>query len=209
MSKVTDRYHELGGTDKQMTATDAAHCQRLATMVLAEQVERLADIAKTQAELKANQFVKETLEGKPAGPAPPPIVDVPPGVDIAGFGAGYARGWDDRNRKTQEAEPTPRLTGRVLEDLQDRACRNLMPTGMTLTEFTDWLRSLYPELYQAIAKERDAYRPLHDPENPFLYRCPKCNHFHYAAKAGDYQCPHCPERAFMPLLPPPDEEQAP
>lgn len=39
-------------------------------------------------------------------------------------------------------------TMRILEELTDRACGRL-PANMGLTEFIDWLRSLYPELYQS------------------------------------------------------------
>jgi len=39
---------------------------------------------------------------------------------------------------------TPEQTTRVLEDLQDRACNNF---PKDLVSFTNWLRSLYPELY--------------------------------------------------------------
>jgi len=41
----------------------------------------------------------------------------------------------------------------MLEDLQDRACRpeNGMPKGMTLTQFTDYIRGLYPKLYTRVA----------------------------------------------------------
>jgi len=38
-------------------------------------------------------------------------------------------------------------TYRILEDLQDRAANNGCPCDMTLTQFTDYLRSLYPEYY--------------------------------------------------------------
>jgi hypothetical protein len=41
------------------------------------------------------------------------------------------------------------VTCRVLEDVQDRACRNdaLKAIGVSLTQFTDWIRGLYPEYY--------------------------------------------------------------
>jgi hypothetical protein len=42
-------------------------------------------------------------------------------------------------------------TRRILEDLTDRACKNkAIESGVprTLSEFTDWLRNLYPELFR-------------------------------------------------------------
>lgn len=39
---------------------------------------------------------------------------------------------------------------RVLEDITDRACqKKQIPSNMGLSNFIDWLRSLYPELYQS------------------------------------------------------------
>lgn len=41
----------------------------------------------------------------------------------------------------------PINTPRVLEELTDRACKQGLWDKKTLSEFTDWLRGLYPELY--------------------------------------------------------------
>ena len=49
-------------------------------------------------------------------------------------------------------------TTRLLEDLQDRACRNEALKKLyeisTLIAFTDWLRSLYPEYYGPLADHK-------------------------------------------------------
>lgn len=38
---------------------------------------------------------------------------------------------------------------RILEGLIDRACKeNRLPRGLELSEFIDWVRSLYPEFYK-------------------------------------------------------------
>lgn len=54
--------------------------------------------------------------------------------------------------KSEDGDITisPELTRQILEDLTDRACKNeTIKYGVpkTLSEFTDWLRGLYPELY--------------------------------------------------------------
>ena len=41
----------------------------------------------------------------------------------------------------------PINTPRVLEELTDRACKQGIWDKKTLSEFTDWVRGLYPELY--------------------------------------------------------------
>lgn len=46
-------------------------------------------------------------------------------------------------------------TRRILEDIQDRACKEGLPTGMSLTEFTDYIRGLYPELYVLTAENKE------------------------------------------------------
>jgi len=42
-------------------------------------------------------------------------------------------------------DPTQSMT--FLENLKDRACQGDLPMG--LTDFVDWLRGLYPELYSS------------------------------------------------------------
>lgn len=94
MSKVVDRHNAIVLGHKKQVADQVAI--GAAIIVLAEQVERLADAAETQ---------------------------------------------------------LPGLTRRILEGLQDRAVGHLDPVGMqTLTEFTEWIRSLYPELYTTTAE---------------------------------------------------------
>lgn len=47
---------------------------------------------------------------------------------------------------------------RFLEDLQDRACKVGLPDEIGLSKFTDYLRSLYPELYKTLDEIRNAQK---------------------------------------------------
>ncbi len=52
---------------------------------------------------------------------------------------------------------TKRKTRRMLEDIIDRVSQeNRTPQGMGLSNFIDWLRGLYPELYQLIDEVNNA-----------------------------------------------------
>jgi len=47
------------------------------------------------------------------------------------------------------------LVRRFLENLQDRACKAGLPSGVGLSEFTDYLRGLYPEHYTKLVERKD------------------------------------------------------
>jgi len=53
----------------------------------------------------------------------------------------------------------------VLEDVTDRACKRGFPNGMSLCDFVDWIRGLYPEYYisirsQAVPKSENMGRDI-------------------------------------------------
>lgn len=49
--------------------------------------------------------------------------------------------------RCQQCEEKRLQVTSVLEDIQDRGCRQGFPNDMHLTAFTDWIRGLYPEYY--------------------------------------------------------------
>ena len=52
------------------------------------------------------------------------------------------------NEKCKQCDEKQRQIMEVLEDLQDRACREgILETCSGLCEFTDYIRGLYPEYY--------------------------------------------------------------
>lgn len=61
----------------------------------------------------------------------------------------YARALDFTSGEYSLLTPD-RITARILEDLQGRAARKTYPKFKSFTNFTDFVRGLYPEIYKKI-----------------------------------------------------------
>ena len=80
----------------------------------------------------------------------------------------------------------------MLEELTDRACVMGKPPGMSLSEFIDWLRGLFPELYTKDGPER--YRESH----PEIYRRVIEERRRLARAAGSPESEHGQETVRQP-----------